>query len=170
MDVATDARRLNDASGLFPGKSPQPGYGKRKKAASGFEPLHRGFADLSLSHLGTPPLIGAFVPQGLPDRQGRTFRGRILARFVAALFTEREPDGEPGAQLLAASPMPYNPIVLAPIATAALLVLVTVSPATGDVYRWVDERGTIHLDDDLARVPEAYREAARVFRSKPARV
>jgi len=64
--------------------------------------------------------------------------------------------------------MPYNPIVLAPIATAALLVLVTVSPAMGDVYRWVDERGTIHLDDDLARVPEAYREAARVFRSKPA--
>ncbi len=26
-----------------------------QKAASGFEPLHRGFADLSLSHLGTPP-------------------------------------------------------------------------------------------------------------------
>jgi hypothetical protein len=25
------------------------------KAASGFEPLHRGFADLSLNHLGTPP-------------------------------------------------------------------------------------------------------------------
>ena len=25
------------------------------EAASGFEPLHRGFADLSLNHLGTPP-------------------------------------------------------------------------------------------------------------------
>ena len=26
-----------------------------RKAASGFEPLHGGFADLSLNHLGTPP-------------------------------------------------------------------------------------------------------------------
>lgn len=26
------------------------------EAASGFEPLNGGFADLSLSHLGTPPL------------------------------------------------------------------------------------------------------------------
>jgi hypothetical protein len=26
------------------------------EAASGFEPLRRGFADLSLNHLGTPPL------------------------------------------------------------------------------------------------------------------
>ena len=25
------------------------------EAASGFEPLHRGFADLSLNHLGAPP-------------------------------------------------------------------------------------------------------------------
>ncbi len=27
----------------------------KMEAASGFEPLHRGFADLSLNHLGTPP-------------------------------------------------------------------------------------------------------------------
>ena len=26
------------------------------EAASGFEPLHKGFADLPLSHLGTPPI------------------------------------------------------------------------------------------------------------------
>ena len=28
---------------------------KRLEAPSGFEPLHKGFADLSLSHLGTAP-------------------------------------------------------------------------------------------------------------------
>ncbi len=28
------------------------------EAASGFEPLNGGFADLSLNHLGTPPLPG----------------------------------------------------------------------------------------------------------------
>lgn len=33
----------------------QPGV--KEKAASGFEPLHKGFADLSLNHLGTPPWV-----------------------------------------------------------------------------------------------------------------
>ena len=31
-------------------------FKRNVEAASGFEPLHRGFADLSLNHLGTPPL------------------------------------------------------------------------------------------------------------------
>jgi hypothetical protein len=31
------------------------GFLSSLEAASGFEPLHRGFADLSLNHLGTPP-------------------------------------------------------------------------------------------------------------------
>ncbi len=29
--------------------------GQDLEAAGGFEPPHRGFADLSLNHLGTPP-------------------------------------------------------------------------------------------------------------------
>jgi hypothetical protein len=32
---------------------------KCMEAPSGFEPLHRGFADLSLSHLGTAPILKA---------------------------------------------------------------------------------------------------------------
>jgi hypothetical protein len=31
------------------------------EAASGFEPLHRGFADLSLNHLGTPPFFTSTI-------------------------------------------------------------------------------------------------------------
>lgn len=42
--------------GRIPVPSGSPFQGMKKKAASGFEPLHRGFADLSLNHLGTPPL------------------------------------------------------------------------------------------------------------------
>jgi hypothetical protein len=36
------------------------------EAASGFEPLNGGFADLSLNHLGTPPLpevLARMVPE-----------------------------------------------------------------------------------------------------------
>ena len=32
-------------------------FKRELEAASGFEPLHRGFADLSLNHLGTPPWV-----------------------------------------------------------------------------------------------------------------
>jgi Phage integrase family len=41
---------------FFDKKAPNDNMIKQKlEAASGFEPLHRGFADLSLNHLGTPP-------------------------------------------------------------------------------------------------------------------
>ena len=35
----------------------EQGGEQKVEAASGFEPLHRGFADLSLNHLGTPPFV-----------------------------------------------------------------------------------------------------------------
>ena len=44
----------NSKSLLKSGSRPEMISGKLE-AASGFEPLHRGFADLSLNHLGTPP-------------------------------------------------------------------------------------------------------------------
>ena len=41
---------------------------KSDKAATGFEPVNGGFADLSLSHLGTPPRLGCCgaEPSDLP--------------------------------------------------------------------------------------------------------
>ena len=42
---------------LFDYELPTNNYELKMEAASGFEPLHRSFADCSLSHLGTPPLV-----------------------------------------------------------------------------------------------------------------
>ena len=38
------------------------------EAAIGFEPMHGGFADLSLNHLGTPPLLEAVAITTEPDQ------------------------------------------------------------------------------------------------------
>jgi clan AA aspartic protease (TIGR02281 family) len=43
---------------------------------------------------------------------------------------------------------------------ALLLILVLValaSPAGAEMYRWVDEKGTVHFTDDLSTIPEKYR-------------
>jgi hypothetical protein len=34
------------------------------EAAIGFEPMHGGFADLSLNHLGTPPFSRGLLAEG----------------------------------------------------------------------------------------------------------
>ena len=34
------------------------------EATGGFEPPNKGFADLSLNHLGTSPFEGGILPQG----------------------------------------------------------------------------------------------------------
>ena len=41
--------------------------------------------------------------------------------------------------------------------------LLPASPASGQVYRWVDDRGTVHYAEGLDSVPEEYRAGARVF-------
>ena len=47
-----------------------------EEAASGFEPLHGGFADLSLSHLGTPPVarLLTHAPAGVQTSYLWTFK------------------------------------------------------------------------------------------------
>ena len=54
------------------------------------------------------------------------------------------------------------------VIVAAALAALVAAPAHAEIYRWVDDAGTVHLDDDVARVPEAQRDSARVFKSKSA--
>ncbi len=50
------ARSLNDRGILSPLRLPiSPPRHQEKEAAIGIEPMNRGFADLRLSHLATPP-------------------------------------------------------------------------------------------------------------------
>ncbi len=37
------------------------------------------------------------------------------------------------------------------------LFILMALPAQGEMYRWVDEKGTVHFADDLSKVPERYR-------------
>lgn len=44
-----------------------------------------------------------------------------------------------------------------------LLILLLFGPALsgyGEIYKWVDEQGTVHFTDDLSNIPERYREDA----------
>jgi clan AA aspartic protease (TIGR02281 family) len=36
------------------------------------------------------------------------------------------------------------------------------SPAYGQMYKWVDEKGTTHFADDLSKIPEPYRSGAEI--------
>ena len=39
-----------------------------------------------------------------------------------------------------------------------IFLLIPVLALTAEVYKWVDEKGTIHLTDDQKKIPEKYRE------------
>lgn len=43
--------------------------------------------------------------------------------------------------------------------------LVLAFPGYAEVYKWVDEKGTVHFADDLSRIPEKYRPDARIQHS-----
>jgi clan AA aspartic protease (TIGR02281 family) len=46
------------------------------------------------------------------------------------------------------------------------VVVIIVLPSYGEVYKWVDEKGTIHFADDLSNIPERFR-AEAVKRDTP---
>jgi clan AA aspartic protease (TIGR02281 family) len=42
-----------------------------------------------------------------------------------------------------------------------VILLVVLAPASyGEMYKWMDEKGTVHFTDDLSNIPEKYRENA----------
>ncbi len=42
------------------------------------------------------------------------------------------------------------------------ILFLSISPCYGEMYRWVDEKGTLHFADDLSKVPEKYRSDAEM--------
>ncbi len=38
------------------------------------------------------------------------------------------------------------------------VVIVLVSPSYGEMYKWVDEKGTVHFTDDVSTIPEKFRQ------------
>jgi clan AA aspartic protease (TIGR02281 family) len=46
-----------------------------------------------------------------------------------------------------------------------IIFFVFVSPSYGEMYKWVDEKGTLHFADDLSKVPEKYRPDAEILKA-----
>jgi len=44
-----------------------------------------------------------------------------------------------------------------PIILFVIILAVLVPPSYGEMYKWVDEKGTVHFTDDLSSIPEKYR-------------
>jgi clan AA aspartic protease (TIGR02281 family) len=43
-----------------------------------------------------------------------------------------------------------------------VILILFVTPCYGEMYKWVDEKGTLHFADDLSKVPEKYRSDAEM--------
>jgi clan AA aspartic protease (TIGR02281 family) len=41
---------------------------------------------------------------------------------------------------------------------SVLILIIFASPGYGEMYKWVDEKGTVHFTDDISTIPEKYRE------------
>ena len=48
----------------------------------------------------------------------------------------------------------------------SILFVLLACPAYGEMYKWVDEKGTVHFTDDPSTIPEKYRSDAE-FRKTP---
>jgi clan AA aspartic protease (TIGR02281 family) len=46
-----------------------------------------------------------------------------------------------------------------------ILLAVMVPSSYGEMYKWVDEKGTVHFTDDLSKIPEKYRSDAETRKS-----
>jgi len=46
-----------------------------------------------------------------------------------------------------------------------VILIVFASPVYGEMYKWVDEKGTLHFADDLSKVPEKYRPDAEMLKA-----
>lgn len=42
------------------------------------------------------------------------------------------------------------------------ILILLITPCYGEMYKWVDEKGTLHFADDLSKVPEKYRSDAEM--------
>jgi len=47
-----------------------------------------------------------------------------------------------------------------PVLPALAVLLILAGPAGADIYRWVDDQGTVHFTDELSNVPPAARKSA----------
>jgi len=43
-----------------------------------------------------------------------------------------------------------------------LISMVFITPSYGDMYKWVDEKGTVHFTDDISTIPEKYQPDAEL--------
>lgn len=55
----------------------------------------------------------------------------------------------------------YRSLRYSPLLLGALLILPLLS--YGDIYRWTDDSGKVHIVDDLGKVPPAYRKGAHIY-------
>jgi aspartyl protease family protein len=47
-----------------------------------------------------------------------------------------------------------------------VLLTIFVSPGNAEMYKWVDDKGTVHFTDDFSTIPEKYREDAETRKPK----